>query len=397
MFGFNSEGRLYFWDYAGGYGYSNALSGASATKITTNKWHYVGFVKNGTNASFYIGKDGTMENVGNVTGTNVSYVNSSFVVGYDYRDNNNFYKGYLGAIHYYAAILSLSTVTDNYNATPRLGRQTISISSLGTSSKSYPYSQALSISTSGSSGSGSKTYSVTNGTASGCALSSSSSLTPTLTASTSGTCLVTASIAADSTYSSATSSAATFTFNKASQSALVITPASTKFGINLNLATTGGSTGGTPSFSVSSGSCTVSGNTLTPTNVGSCQVVASLSSDDSYLSITSSPVTINIESGTSTAPITINPGSLKFREPKPITATASSAGKITFKVNGLRIAGCRNMTVNALNSYQATCQFKSSVKGYVTVTATFTPSDVRLSGTTTSTERFWVERRTASR
>jgi hypothetical protein len=53
--------------------------------------------------------------------------------------------------------------------------QTITLSTLGTSSKAYPYSQVLAMSTTGSSGSGAVTYSVTAGTATGCALSNSSS------------------------------------------------------------------------------------------------------------------------------------------------------------------------------------------------------------------------------
>lgn len=55
MFGYNSSGQLYFWDYAGGYGYSNVTSNISSTLVTTNVWQYVGFVKNGTNPAEHFG------------------------------------------------------------------------------------------------------------------------------------------------------------------------------------------------------------------------------------------------------------------------------------------------------------------------------------------------------
>ena len=397
MFGYNSSGQLYFWDYAGGYGYSNVTSNIGSTLVTTNVWQYVGFVKNGTNATFYIGKAGSLGNVGSVTGTNVSYVTSSFVVGYDYRDNNNFFKGYLGAIHYYSGALSSSTITDNYNATPRLSRQTMSISSLGTSSKSYPYSQSLNITTSGSSGSGAKSYAVSDGTATGCALSSTSSATPTLTASTSGTCSITASIEADATYAAATTAAQTFTFNKASQSALTISTTAARYGQTLNLLASGGSTGGSPTYSVSSGNCTISGSVLTPTNTGSCLITATLATNTNYLAVTSSATTISIARGLSTASISFTPGTMYYRQAKTISATTSSAGKVTYAVNGNYLPGCRNMAATSTNSFVTTCSYKPATHGYVTLSVTFDPSDSLIEGTFTSTGRYWVERRTGRR
>lgn len=398
MFGFNSTGQLYFWDYDGGYGYSNVTSGAANTLVTANTWQYVGFVKNGLNATFYIGKAGSIGSVGTaVASKNANYGTASFVVGYDFRDNNNSYKGYVGALHYYSSAISSATITNNYNATPRLMRQSISISSLGTNSKNFPYSQSLSISTSGSSGTGSKSYAVTDGTATGCSLSDTRTATSTLGASTSGTCNVTVSIDADASYSAATSAVEQFTFNKASQSPLSISTTSTRYGETLNLVSSGGSTGGTPSYSVSSGSCTISGSVLTPTGVGSCVVTASLATDYRYLAASSGATTISIGSGISTASINFTPGTLNYRQEKTISATTSNAGKVTFKSNGMRIARCKNVLVNSLNSYTATCLYKPPTHGYVTLSVTFNPSDPLFSGTVTSTGRYWVERRSTPR
>jgi hypothetical protein len=66
---------------------------------------------------------------------------------------------------------------------------------------------ALALATSGGSGSGAVSYSVTNGTATGCTITGSS-----LTVTKAGTCLVTATKAADTTYSALSSTATTVTF-----------------------------------------------------------------------------------------------------------------------------------------------------------------------------------------
>lgn len=353
----------------------------SSTKVTVGDWQYVGFVKNGTSGTFYIGKAGTIGNVGNVTADkNATYGTTSFVVGYDYRDNNNFYKGYIGAIHYYGSALTSATVSTNYSATLRATQQTISIASLGTSSKSYPYSQALNISTSGSSGTGAKSYAVTNGTATDCALSDTSTATATLTASTSGTCLVTATIVADAIYSAATSSAQTFTFSKAAQTAITITTTAATYGTNLTLSSTGGSTGGTYSYSKVSGNCTLSGAVLTPTATGNCVVQSSLAANANYLEETSTATTISITAGSVSASLTLAPGNFVYRQAKAITAVSTVAGRVTFKVAGKILPGCKNKTVSAGNSYTATCSYRPSNHSYVTISATLVPTDLFLHG-----------------
>jgi hypothetical protein len=398
MFGYNSSGQLYFWDYDSGYGYQTVSSSISSTKITVGDWQYVGFVKNGTSGSFYIGKAGSIGNVGNVTAAkSATYGTSSFVIGYDYRDNNNFFKGYMGAIHYYGSALSSATVSTNYSATLRATQQTIAIASLGTSSKAFPYSQALNISTSGSSGTGAKSYAVTNGTATGCALSDTSTATATLTASTSGTCLVTATIAADAIYSAATSSAQTFTFSKAAQTAITITTTAATYGSNLTLISTGGSTGGTYNYSKVSGNCTLSGAVLTPTATGSCIVQSNLAANANYLDETSTATTISIVAGSVSASLALAPGNLVYRQAKNITAIASVAGKVTFRVAGKILPGCKNKAVTSGNFYTAICSYRPSNHSYVTISATLDPTDNNYTGTVTRTAQYLVTRRTGAR
>ncbi len=67
----------------------------------------------------------------------------------------------------------------------------------------------MALTATGGSGTGAVTFSVTNGTATGCVISGTS-----LTATTAGTCLVTATKAADTTYTSITSSATSISFAK---------------------------------------------------------------------------------------------------------------------------------------------------------------------------------------
>lgn len=91
-----------------------------------------------------------------------------------------------------------------------LGQETLLLS-INIKSKTFPLSQSIILSTTGGTGSGVVTYSVTDGTATGCSLSSNSS-PATLSATLAGTCLVTATKAAWYNYDSVNSSASTFTF-----------------------------------------------------------------------------------------------------------------------------------------------------------------------------------------
>jgi hypothetical protein len=193
--------------------------------------------------------------------------------------------------------------------------QSITFSSLGTSSKSFPYSQELSMSTSGSSGAGGITYAiVAGGSATSCALTNSSA-SATISATTFGTCLIAATIAQDANYTSATSSSLTFTFSRAT--------------------------------------------------VG--------------------------------ATISLAGGSLIFRQANTVSAVSSVAGKVTFKVNGKVLPGCKNKAVTVGNSFTAICSYRPSTRGYVSVTATLDPTDASYIGTTTTTGRYFVGNRTGTR
>lgn len=277
--------------------------------------------------------------------------------------------------------------------------QNITISTLGTSSKIYPYSQALSVSTTGSLGSGAITYAIsTGGTATSCALSNATS-TAAVTASSNGTCLIAATIAAGGGYDAATSSAATFTFSLATQSALSLSSTSGTFGTALTLTTSGGSGGGALSYVYATGTitCSLSGTTLTADGSGTCLITATKAADSNYNLVVASQTAVTFAVGSTTASITFAPGDLVYRQVKLITVIASAAGKVTFKVAGKVLPGCKNKMVSAGNSYTATCSYKPSNRTYVEVTATLVPTSASLTGVVSRSAVYLVANRTGTR
>ena len=220
----------------------------------------------------------------------------------------------------------------------------------------------------------------------------------TFTVAGGGSATITATFTPSDTtnYNSATTTN-TVTVNKAAQSAITITTTSATYGSNLTLASTGGSTGGSYSYTKLSGNCTLAGAVLTPTATGSCVVQSSLAANANYLAETSTATTITISSGTVGASLTLEPGSLVFRQAKNITAVATVAGKITFRVAGKILPGCKNRTVNAGNSFTAICSYRPSNHSYVTITATLNPDSSFYVGTVTNSAQYLVTRRVGRR
>ena len=97
------------------------------------------------------------------------------------------------------------------------------------------------------------------------------------------------------------------------------------------------------------------------------------------------------------ASLTLEPGSFIFRQAKNITAVATVAGKITFRVAGKILPGCKNKIVNAGNSFTTTCSYRPSNHSIVAISATLEPSDSFYTGTVTSSAQYLVSRRTGSR
>jgi hypothetical protein len=213
-----------------------------------------------------------------------------------------------------------------------------------------------------------------------------------------GTCIISASVAEDANYlTTSSTNTVTITVSRIAQSAITITPATAIYGSNLTLASTGGSTGGSYNYSKVSGNCTLSGAVLTPTATGSCVVQSNLATTTNYLAETSTATTITISSGSVSASLTLAPGNLTFRQAKNITAVATVAGKITFRVAGKILPGCKNKAVTAGNSFTAICSYRPSNHSYVTISATLVPTDEFYLGSVTNSAQYLVTKRAGAR
>ena len=113
------------------------------------------------------------------------------------------------------------STTSTTSSTATLSVNKASQSALSIASRDGVLGTPLTLVTSGGSSGGALSYAVSNGTATGCTVTSGN-----LTVSTSGTCSVTATMAGDATYNNVSSSATAITFTTSAQS-VAITVAST--------------------------------------------------------------------------------------------------------------------------------------------------------------------------
>ncbi len=220
---------------------------------------------------------------------------------------------------------------------------------VSTTSASYNGSAySLVLATTGGSGTGSVSYAVTNGTASGCSVTSG-----TLSATSSGTCRVTATQGADVDYNSASSVQTTVTFSKAAQATLVVSTTSASYNgsaYSLVLATTGGSGTGSVSYAVAAGTasgCTVTTGTLSATSSGTCLVTATQASDTNYNAASSVQTTVTFSKASQT---------ITWTAPGPKTWVVGGAG--TFSLG------------SASDSSGSTVTFASSTTSICTVALT---------------------------
>lgn len=289
---------------------------------------------------------------------------------------------------------SSGSATSTSSATSQISKATPTFSSWSNMSKTFgdsPYTVTAPTVTGSLSGS----FSYASDTASVVSVSGS-----TLTVSGAGSATITATFTpTDSTnYNSATTTHVV-TVAKASQSSLSITSTSGNFGTNLSLTTSGGSGGGSVTYSQSTGTttCTVTGSTLTAAAPGTCFVTATKASDSNYNSVASSQTTITFAQGIPTATVSIDVGILVYRQAKNLTSTSNVSGKITFRANNVAIARCKSLSVNAGNSYTATCSYKPSTRGIVVISVVFTPSSSSYSSKTTFSAPQAVTNRTGTR
>jgi len=87
-----------------------------------------------------------------------------------------------------------------------------------------------------------------------------------------------------------------------------------------------------------------------------------------------------------------------FRTAIAITATVNVASKVTFRMNGKVLPGCKNkLATGSGSSFTATCAWKASARGAVNLTAAATPTGAGISSATAPQLNIRVGNRTGAR
>src|SRR5439155_734520 len=151
------------------------------------------------------------------------------------------------------------------------------------------------------------------------------------------TCSLTATRAGDDNYNaSAVSMALTVNLHKANQAALtLITTSPLTFNQSETLSATGGTTAGTVTYNLVSGSCAISTNQLTANSgTGSCTVTATMAGNDNYNDVTSTPAnTEKRRKGKQFALTLITTSPLTFNQSEALSTTGgTTAGAVAQKL-----------------------------------------------------------------
>ncbi len=156
-------------------------------------------------------------------------------------------------------------------------------------------------------------------------------------------------------------------------------------------------TSGTFTYSSSNPSViSISGSTVTVGNAGTATITATFTPSNTNNYRTGETVTalFTVNPSAGTLIVSAASGSLQKGIRNNITATASDAGTITFYANGKKIAGCIQLkTVNSV----ATCSWKPSIQGGVSLTALLVPTNEALSVVRATSVSYTVVRRSGRR
>jgi hypothetical protein len=157
----------------------------------------------------------------------------------------------------------------------------------------------------------------------------------------------------------------------------------------------GGSTiSGCGTVASSAGTATCS---WTPGALGGASLTAVLTPTDSsnYESATTSTLSITVVNGVTSLSLSLAGGVTQVPKGQNIviTATVDQAGRISFFVDGKRIAGCFNKVVATSSR---TCTWKPSVQKQVTISSRLVPTNSAYS-TADESMKVWVVRRTGTR
>ena len=128
----------------------------------------------------------------------------------------------------------------------------------------------------------------------------------------------------------------TLTIARVNQAVLTVSSTTATFGQSLPLVASGGSGAGAVTWSKVSGTCTISGSTLTPGDAGStCMVQATKAADDNYVQVASSATAVTINKANQAA-LTVTSTSATYGEALNLVASGGSGtGAVTWsKVSG---------------------------------------------------------------
>jgi Glycine rich protein/Fibronectin type III domain len=135
----------------------------------------------------------------------------------------------------------------------------------------------------------------------------------------------------------------------------------------------------------------------TPGALGGASLTAVLTPTDSnnYESATTSTLSITVVNGVTSLSLSLAGGVTQAPKGQNIviTATVDQAGRISFFVDGKRIAGCFNKIVATSSR---TCTWKPSVQKQVTISSRLVPTNSAYS-TANESMKVWVVRRTGTR
>lgn len=153
----------------------------------------------------------------------------------------------------------------------------------------------------------------------------------TVTALAAGECTVVANQAGDAVYLAADQVSQTFTIGQGGQSITNFTanPSSLSFGATATLSAAGGASGQPVTFGADSSVCTVDGNTVTPTGIGTCTVVANQQGNANYTAAPQQSLDITIGKGSQTITFGTAPANVTVGGTGTASATASSGRSVT--------------------------------------------------------------------
>ena len=320
-----------------GTGGASDLTYASTTSVNTGSWIFVTATRTYSTGNIKIYVNGSSETTSGSTGNanRVLSSNATLKIGAG-DDGGATFGGNIGSIYGYNAVLTDAQVLQNYNATMATYGYTPPDSTAPTFTSSSSFSAAENIATSA-------------------------------TAAT-----ITVSESATVTISGGADSAAFNIYFSDSVTALI------KFKVSPNYES--------PS---DSGSNNVYDLTLTATDPSSNAGIQSITITVTDVVETSAFNSFALAGSATTA---------TYRSAVLITANVSVASKITFTINGKVLPGCKNRSTSGSgSSHSATCTWKPSRRGDVTLTAAAAPTGAGITSSTAVPISIGVGNRTGTR